>query len=159
MKKLFKFIGVAALLATVSVNAQPTPAYTPVSVTIPIVQANMTTNLVLSTNALFIYAGKQHDVALEFDCQWCAPLGLAGSVTNALFTLCPTVDGVTYDTNNTIPFSVYQSQIAVNTMNRSGTNLNAHGYLGYYITSIQNTSAAGILSNSVIKYGSKIGAP
>ena len=118
----------------------------------------MTSNLITSSNTFYIDASKQQNVALEFACQWAGP-GTAGSLTNAIFTLAPTVDGSTYDTNNTTAFAVYQMQVAANVRNINSTNLNARGYKGWIVTSIQNTSAAAPLSNSIVKYGTKISAP
>ena len=157
MKKILSLIGVAALLATVTAQAGPTENSQPITLQLPQVAANMTTNLISSTNTVLLYSGKQQNLAMEFDTAF-SVAGDAAGLTNAIYKLAPTIDGVTFDTNNAVTVTSLYEQATAGQVQRWSTNLNTAGRMGWVIYSIQNTHATGVLTNSV-KTLQKIGWP
>jgi hypothetical protein len=113
---------------------------------LPNVPASTTTNL---ATPVLIGTEKQQNVAIQFWPTWSAT---SGTATNAIYTLCPTVDGSTPDINRTWTVSANGATPLLT------TNVNNGGYAGLFITAIQNTHTTGVLTNSV-KYRVKIGCP
>lgn len=158
MKKIIALIGVAALLATISISLTASAqSYDQDIIQLPLVQANMTSNLLSNTNQIFLDYRKQQNCGMQFNDSWSA--GVANlSNTNAIYLLAPTYDGTTFSTNNITTITVIDGQSAAGAVQRWSTNLVANGQRGWIIYSIQNNHSTGILTNNITR-GTKILAP
>jgi len=164
MKKLLAFIGVAALLATITASAQipttgvgviPTPTNYPAGVT----------NYPLST-APTIGALKQQNVAF----QSVITFGTAGGTNQFIFA--PSIDGILFDTNaaDCISFSNTCLTASGGSTNIVYSSFNTAGALYYKLIRVAVTGA--VATNGLVgtnglfnpgypslQYGVKISAP
>lgn len=156
MKKLLlSLIGVAALLATITVQAQiPTAAANTIYSNF-LIPAGVTTNL---PSPYFIDCSKQQNMAIQSEASWSIIATPAGTLTNLVFTLAPTVDGVKMDTNQSKFISQSDLNGPAGSINVLATNLNAQGLKGYFLIAIQNNHATGVATNT-LKQFIKISAP
>jgi hypothetical protein len=145
-----------SLCALVSVRAQqPVSAANTISSGL-LIQSAVTSNL---PTPIYIDCSKQQNMTLQLETAWSVIVTPGGSstLTNLVFTLCPSADGVGYDTNQTV--SITQKDYgAAGAKQTLVTNLNAQGLKGYFIISIANNHATGVATNT-IKQHIKIGAP
>lgn len=154
MKKLFTLIGVAALLATVSAplsaQAQPTPAYTPISITLPPVLAAGTTNL---ASPPVLFTGKSRNILFSSTSSTDA-----NGATN-VYSFARSVDSVYYDTNSADIFKYTNAIVAGAGTNTAVVNWDVQG--GGYLKcfSIVTTATTGSVTNQAASYSQKIGAP
>jgi hypothetical protein len=160
MQKLIKYAVIAALALTSqliplnSARAQQYQALAGLPATIP---AATTTNL---ATPVLIDAHGQDKVGFTFFNTW-STAGESTGNTNLLYTLAPTDDFSTYSTNNgTVTLASYNWS-AAGGASRSTTNITAGGHNGWYVIKIQNTSAAGVATNSATAflYSVKLNAP
>jgi hypothetical protein len=149
-------VALLALFTPTKSDAQ-VPTYGSDTITLPLVQANMTTNLLLNTNQVFIDFSKQQNCGMQFNCSW-SVTGTASGETNAVYKLAPTYDGSTFSTNNVSTVTVIDQQTAVGAVQRWSTNMVANGQKGWIVYQIQNTHATGILTNNITR-GTKISSP
>jgi hypothetical protein len=152
MKKLLTIIGVAALLATVSFQASAqVPIYANQTISLPsvILAANSPTNL---ATPLYVDCSKQDKVRFSFN----ERSADASSTTNVTFLAAWTMDGSTYDTNNSVTLTacVLAGKACVTATN----NLSSAGAKGLFIWQ-ENIGANSIVTNGPASYGVKISAP
>lgn len=150
MKKyIATIIGVAALLATVSVKAQ-VPTYA--SQTIATSPATLATTVVTNfASPPLIPCGKQQNVFMMFSFNQSG-----ASTSNVVYTLTKSVDGIYFDTNQ--PITVTVASQGTTRVNWS-TNLAVAG-VGYLrLDTMANTTALTTMTNFGITYGVKISAP
>jgi hypothetical protein len=144
----------SALVPLRSARAQ-VPTYSPVQLGVPATLAAATTTNFASP--IFIDASHQDKVAFQFRTIW-GTAGESTGNTNLQFTLAPTVDGLTWDTNKSVILASYNRAATAIFTNIETTNLSASGIMGWYITKEVNNSAAGAATNT-LKYGLKMSAP
>lgn len=160
MKKLFKIIGVAALLATASIitsHAQDNSrVYQPVGFTIPAILANGTTNFYITgfTNAPYIYCGKCQNIGIST----VMTAGTSGA-TN-IYYFAPSVDGLFYDTNVAKSITYTNADTGANgTTNASVSSVNTGGYGYLKCWQIVSTINSGNETNISSTYSQKLSAP
>jgi len=145
MKKILLLIGVAALLATVSTQAQ-TPIYAPSVVSLPSVFSAGTTNL---ASPPVLYVGKQGNAAFESTIA-----GTSAGVTNVYY-FAPSVSGVYFDTN-AAEVVLFTNSVVSGATNTVTKNLSAAG-IGYFkLFSVVTTGTA---TNVAHYYPTKLSAP
>jgi hypothetical protein len=157
MKKMIAVIGIAALLAMVSLTASAqTPAYNSSGVGGPLlIPAATTTNL---ATPIYIDCSRSQLIGLQADVSW-STAGESTGNTNLIYTAGPSINGVTYSTNEAqITFVAYNRQGTVGLQTHSVTNVNIGSYQGYYVYKIANNSAVGIATNT-LSAGNKISSP
>lgn len=138
MKKLILAIAVAI----VGISAYAQPSYQSVTVNVPSV-ISAVTNL---ATPIVIDVRKQQNVMFEFS------VGNASTQTN-IYTLCRSVSGTSYDTNNT--FSLVGT--TTGTPRVTTTNLNVQGCGFLILTAV--TPYATTATTNILRYGSKPAAP
>ena len=149
MKKL---IIALALVAGFAAGAlAQVPIYAPQTIGLPsvIAVANSPTNF---PTPFLIDCSKQGTVAFHFEVQSAD----ASSTTNVTFKAAPTVDGVKYDTNNSITLTA--NMLAGVPCNTDTNTRTLNGLKGYYIWQ-ENIGANSQITNRSASYGQKISAP
>lgn len=144
-------IGLFAVALPQNATAQ-VPAYSASGFnSLPNIPANTTSNL---ASPAYIDCSRSQIVGLQIQDSW--SVSGSGTLTNAIYTLAPSLDGVTMDTNQmAVSITAFERK---QTGNYYITNWNCGSVQGYFITAIQNTHATGILTNSY-QTGQKISSP
>jgi hypothetical protein len=150
-------IGLAAVLSlalfTPSTSLAQVPTYSQPVISLPNIQASSTSNL---ATPVYIDLSRSKTCGFQFKTSY--SVTSAGTLTNATYTLAPSMDGINMDTNNTFTVVAPARTTVNNIYVTNGLPAAYQDIQGVFITSIQNGHASGILTNSVIP-GQKISSP
>jgi hypothetical protein len=149
MKKLLLTIVVLAAFA-ITVSAQ-VPTYAPQAISpYQTITANTTTNYTTVTGPV-LDVRHQQNVAIEVTLQ-----NNAAGATNNNITLLKSVSGLYWDTTNTVVIQPWSNGTTACT---TTTNIDVSGFGYLKLYSINNPHATANITNIVICYGIKTGAP
>ncbi len=119
-----------------------------------LIPAATTTNL---ASPVYIDCSRSQILGLSCSANWSTAGEFTGN-TNLIYSAGPSLDGITYSTNENVISFVAYNRAAAGGNSITMTNVNVGAYQGYYVFKIVNNSAAGVATNT-LTYGQKISSP